>query len=61
MSGAYDREIWGDDFLTVPAIIRKRAHRAYLNRDFELLNNIKRGVYKLFFELRYNTIKMEAN
>tara|TARA_R100000353_G_scaffold172065_1_gene136899 strand:+ start:5960 stop:6145 length:186 start_codon:yes stop_codon:yes gene_type:complete len=61
MSGVYDKEIWGDEFLVVPTILRKKAHRAYLNRDFELLNSIKAEVYKLFFELKYNHIKTEAN
>ena len=54
MSGVYDKEIWGDDFLIVPTIIRAKAHRAFLNK-------IKNDFKALFLELSYKYEKTKAN
>ena len=61
MSGVYDKEIWGDDFLIVPTIIRAKAHRAFLNKDIELLNKIKNDFKALFLEFSYKYEKTKAN
>lgn len=57
----FDKKIWGEDFSLVPAIIRKRAFRAHLNKDLKLIDKIVSEFFFFNMHRSYERIAMQQN